>query len=75
MRDSEGIEHTAEVAADSLCEAIALGLTAIRKSSWVEDIAANLVVRDYDPKSSQRDSWAPNYKVVIEVHTIAAILI
>jgi hypothetical protein len=45
MRDSEGIEHTAEVTAETLYEAVALGLTAIRKSSWVEDIAQNFEVR------------------------------
>jgi hypothetical protein len=32
------------VTADSLYEAIALGLTAIRKSSWAEDIAENFEV-------------------------------
>jgi hypothetical protein len=42
MRDSEGIEHTAEVSAETLYEALALGLTAIRKSSWVEDVARGL---------------------------------
>ncbi len=36
IRDPEGIEHTAEVTAESLYEAIALGLKAIRESSWVE---------------------------------------
>jgi hypothetical protein len=45
LRDSEGIDHTAEVTAETLYEAIALGLTAIRKSSWVEDIAQNFEVR------------------------------
>lgn len=45
MRDSEGIEHTAEVTADSLYEEVALGLKAIRKSSWVEDLAQNFEVR------------------------------
>lgn len=45
MRDSDGIEHTAEVTADSMYEAVALGLTAIRKSSWVEDIAENFEIR------------------------------
>ena len=45
IRDTEGIEHTAEVTADSLYEAIALGLMAIRNNSWVEDIAENFEVR------------------------------
>jgi phosphoribosylformimino-5-aminoimidazole carboxamide ribonucleotide (ProFAR) isomerase len=45
IRDPEGIEHTAEVTADSLYEAIALGLKAIRESSWVEGIAQNFAIR------------------------------
>lgn len=45
IRDSEGIEHTAEVTAESLYEAVALGLHAIRQSSWVEDIAQNFAIR------------------------------
>jgi hypothetical protein len=31
IRDTEGIEHTAEVTAESLYEAVALGLRAIRQ--------------------------------------------
>jgi hypothetical protein len=45
IKDPEGIEHTAEVTADSLYEAIALGLRAIRESSWVEGIAQNFAIR------------------------------
>jgi hypothetical protein len=45
IKDPEGIEHTAEVTAESLYEAIALGLKAIRESSWVEGIAANFAIR------------------------------
>jgi hypothetical protein len=45
IRDPKGIEHTAEVTADSLYEAIALGLKAIRESSWVEGIAQNFAIR------------------------------
>jgi hypothetical protein len=35
-RDTEGIEHSAEVTAESLYEAVALGLRAIRQCAWVE---------------------------------------
>jgi phosphoribosylformimino-5-aminoimidazole carboxamide ribonucleotide (ProFAR) isomerase len=45
IRDPEGIEHTAEVTAESLYEAIALGLKAIRESSWVDGIAQNFAIR------------------------------
>lgn len=45
IRDPEGIEHTAEVTAESLYEAIALGLKAIRASDWVEGIATNFAIR------------------------------
>ena len=45
LRDSEGIEHTAEVTAESLYEAVALGLQAIQQSSWVQDIAQDVAVR------------------------------
>lgn len=45
IRDFNGIEHTAEVTADTLYEAVALGLAAIRKSSWNEGIAENVAVR------------------------------
>ena len=45
IRDAEGIEHTAEVTAESLYEAVALGLRAIRQCSWVEDISQNFTIR------------------------------
>jgi hypothetical protein len=45
LRDTEGIEHTAEVTAESLYEAVALGLRAIRQCSWVEDIGQNFSIR------------------------------
>ena len=45
IRDTEGIEHTAEVTAESLYEAVALGLRAIRQCSWVEDIGQNFTIR------------------------------
>jgi phosphoglycolate phosphatase-like HAD superfamily hydrolase len=45
IRDPEGIKHTAEVTAESLYEAIAPGLKAIRESSWVEGIAQNFAIR------------------------------
>lgn len=45
VRDTEGIEHTAEVTAESLYEAVALGLRAIRQCSWVEDVGQNFTIR------------------------------
>lgn len=45
IRDTEGIEHSAEVTAESLYEAVALGLRAIRQCSWVEDVGQNFTIR------------------------------
>jgi hypothetical protein len=45
IRDTEGIEHTAEVTAESLYEAVALGLRAIRQCAWAEDIGQNFTIR------------------------------
>lgn len=45
IRDTEGIEHTAEVTAASLYEAVALGLKAIRQCAWVENIGQNFTIR------------------------------
>jgi phosphoribosylformimino-5-aminoimidazole carboxamide ribonucleotide (ProFAR) isomerase len=45
IRDTEGIEHTAEVTAETLYEAVALGLRAIRQCNWVEDIGQNFTIR------------------------------
>ena len=39
VSDFEGVAHTVEVTASSLYEAVALGLHAIRKSAWAEEIA------------------------------------
>ena len=36
-RDSKGVEHTVEVTADSLYEAVARGLSALRDADWVGD--------------------------------------
>jgi hypothetical protein len=40
--DMDGIEHTAQVSASTLYEAIALGLRAIKKSSWAGQIPEGL---------------------------------
>jgi len=40
--DVEGVEHTVEVTAASLHEAVALGLRAIRKSDWADEIPQGL---------------------------------
>jgi hypothetical protein len=45
VRDLEGSEHSAEVTAESLYEAVALGLRAIRQCAWVEDIGQNFTIR------------------------------
>jgi hypothetical protein len=50
IRDTEGIEHSAEVTAESLYEAVALGLRAIRQCSWVDDIDPEL----HDPGLGER---------------------
>ena len=42
VTDMEGIEHTAQVSANSLYEAVALGLRAIKKSSWAGEIPEGL---------------------------------
>jgi hypothetical protein len=36
--DLKGVEHSVEVTADSLYEAVAQGLRAFRKNEWVDDI-------------------------------------
>jgi hypothetical protein len=38
FRDLKGIEHTVEIAADSLYEAVAQGLRAFGQSDWVADL-------------------------------------
>ena len=38
VRDIDGTSHTAEVTANSLFEAVAQGLAALRRSEWVEGI-------------------------------------
>lgn len=38
VQDSDGTSHTAEVTANSLYEAVAQGLAALRKNEWVEGI-------------------------------------
>jgi hypothetical protein len=37
-RDLKGVEHTVEVTADSLYEAVAQGLRVFRESDWVDDL-------------------------------------
>jgi hypothetical protein len=38
-RDIDGVEHTVEVTADSLYEAVARGLAALRDADWAGDMA------------------------------------
>ena len=42
VSDMEGVEHTVEVSASTLYEAIALGLLAIRTSEWTGQIPQGL---------------------------------
>ena len=42
IQDMEGVIHTVEVTAGSLCEAVALGMAAIRTDEWVTGIAQGL---------------------------------
>ena len=44
VTDMDGIEHTAQVSAGSLYEAVALGLRAIKKSAWAGEIPEGLTV-------------------------------
>ena len=39
INDLEGVAHTVHVTAETLYEAVALGLAAIRKDSWTEESA------------------------------------
>ena len=41
-RDVDGVEHSVEVSAESLYEAVALGLCALKASPWVGDIGEGL---------------------------------
>src|SRR6266567_3011659 len=45
MRSSSPYSSDAEVTAESLYEAVALGLRAIRQCIWVEDIGQNFTIR------------------------------
>jgi hypothetical protein len=42
VTDMDGIQHTAQVNAQSLYEAVALGLRAIKKSAWAGEIPEGL---------------------------------
>jgi hypothetical protein len=42
IRDIEGLEHTVQVTAGTLFEAVALGLTSIRTEEWVNGVAEGL---------------------------------
>ena len=44
VKDLNGVEHIVTVSANSLFEAVALGLAQIQKSEWVADIATGLNV-------------------------------
>jgi len=43
-KDFEGIEHSVQVTAETLYEAVALGLRALRQNSWVDEIASGFNV-------------------------------
>jgi hypothetical protein len=42
IKDMEGVKHTVEVTAETLYEAVALGLLAVRGNDWVVGIAQGL---------------------------------
>src|SRR4030088_269413 len=42
IQDMEGVSHTVEVTAETLYEAVALGMAAIRTDDWVTGIAQGL---------------------------------
>jgi hypothetical protein len=42
IRDMEGVKHTVEVTAETLYEAVALGLVAVRGNEWVMGIAQGM---------------------------------
>ena len=43
-QDMDGVSHTVEITAATLCEAIAHGLAALRANEWVAGIAQGLNV-------------------------------
>jgi hypothetical protein len=49
IRDMDGIDHTAQVAADTLYEAVARGIVALKESAWTGDLvegSAQVIVND-----------------------------
>jgi len=42
IQDMEGVNHTVEVTAATLYEAVALGISALRRDEWVTEIAQGL---------------------------------
>jgi hypothetical protein len=42
IRDMEGVDHTVQVTAETLYEAVALGLASLRCEEWVNGIAEGL---------------------------------
>lgn len=42
IKDMDGVKHTVEVTAETLYEAVALGLVAVRGNDWVMGIAQGL---------------------------------
>ena len=43
-KDLQGIEHSVQVTAETLYEAVALALRALRQNSWVDEIAGGFNV-------------------------------
>ena len=49
IRDMDGIDHTAQVTADTLFEAVARGIVALKANSWTGDLvqgSAQVMVND-----------------------------
>ena len=45
LRDHAGIDHTVDVTASTLFEAVALGISAIRTDEWTTDVPQGLCVQ------------------------------
>jgi hypothetical protein len=55
VHDTDGVSHTVEVSAETLYEAVALGIAAIRTDEWVAGIATGLNTVKAPPLKSVKD--------------------
>jgi hypothetical protein len=59
LQRSKGVEHTVDVTADSLYEAVAQGLRVFRQNDWVDDVGRgqttiDVIVKDPEVKHKVR---------------------